>query len=36
MAEWERFAALHAGDREFDDSDVRGARADDDGDSIAV
>jgi CDP-glycerol glycerophosphotransferase (TagB/SpsB family) len=36
MAEWERFAALHAGDGEFDDSDARGDRADDDGDSIAV
>ncbi len=36
MAEWERFAALHAGDDEFDDSDARGDRADDDGDSIAV
>ncbi len=36
MAEWERFAALHAGDGEVDESDVRGHAADDEGDSIAV
>jgi hypothetical protein len=27
MAEWERFAALHAGDEEIDDHDVEGERA---------
>ena len=36
MAEWERFAALHAGDAEIDESDLRGREADDEGDSITV
>lgn len=30
MAEWERFAALHAGEEEIDETDVRGGESDDD------